>query len=265
MKYKSNTIPLFLCAFFILSSNASAKETLPMWVFTQFKEAKSATEPTKLNVGIPKKSYNLLEAECITASQNPTIPVTLFVKNLKGQKTGDEVRVRFFRGRFDQTMTGKIIEIAVNDAPAKLELVINSKAPLWNALLSMKGISIKVEDDPEIKFNFMRGSEQRVSNFLQNCRSQSVAFVANDEAEKIITRKYYCKDGSIINVKLLVAGTIPTATITHGDIENAQLKPVVSTNGVVYQNKDIKLEMQGLTATLSENKNKLTCSANLPQ
>lgn len=243
---------------------ADQSKTTPLWVFSKFKEAKTPAELNRLTIGLPQSTDHLLSTECKLAEAKPDLPVSVYVKGLKNSDS-TSVQVKFYRGQFEQTLSGRIITPAINNAAAKILIDIPTKAPLWNALLALKGMTMQVTGTKPITFNLVRGSQQRVSNFLQSCRSKSIALNTNKDAEKTVTRKYFCKDGSILNVKLIVSGTIPFARLTHNDAEDVLLDPSVSASGIIYQNQNYKLEMRGFEAILKTNEEQLTCSTNLSQ
>ena len=259
-------IALFAISITHVENSVAAEQAnaAPLWVFTKFKEAKTPTELNRLTIGLPQSTDHLLETECKLAVAKQNLAVTLNIPGLKKAKA-ERVQVKFFRQQFEQTLTGTITETASDSTPAKVLINIRVTAPLWNALMGMKGLTIAVDNSNLINFNLVRGSEQRVSNFLQSCRAKSLAISRNQDAEKNILRQYYCKDGSILKVKLIASGTQPTARLTHNDAEDIALNPEVSAKGIIYQNDSYKLEMRGFEATLKNRGDVLTCSANLPQ
>ncbi len=234
----------------------------PLWSYTQFDEPKSAQEPARLRIGLASTKRPLLEARCYLDEKAETIPVTLFT-TITSPIAESEIPVTFSRKQYKKTFKGKIVAGDKDGSGPRsiaIKLSIGRKADFWNAMMAMKGLGFSVNNSPAQQIFFVRGSEQRISSFMQNCRSRSVGLNPSSLTDTIISRTYRCKDGLDLRADINLSGVAPKLKMTYKDANEVSLKASVEPDGILYSNRTYKLKMKGTQATLITNGKSMICT-----
>ena len=234
------------------------------WSYTQFEEPKSAEQPARLIIGLARNKKPLMEARCFLNEKAETISVTLYTS--VSAPTGNKpLAVTFQRKSYKETFTGNISAGDQDGAGPRnvaIRLAISRTADFWNAMMALKGLGFTVNNGPAEEFTFVRGSEQRVSSFMQNCRSRSVGLNPSTLSETIISRIYQCEDGQQMRVDINVSGVAPKLKFSYKAASDVSLKATVEGGGITYSNDAYKLKMKGPEATLESNGKIMSCTGN---
>lgn len=233
----------------------------PVWSFTQFDEPQSAEQPARLVIGSARTKRPLIEARCYLNEKAAIIPVTLYAVLTKKGST-ETIPVTFSRKNFNRTFQGTISagdKAGNGPRNVAIKLAINLKSDFWNAMMAMKGLDYSVDGSRPQQIFFVRGSEQRISGFLQNCRSRSVGLNPTALNETIISRIYRCEDGNELRVDINVTGVAPKLKFSYKSATDVSLKATVAGSGIVYSNQTYRLKMTGTEATIESDGNLTSC------